>query len=277
MSHLFLLFCRSPGNLLTALGVVALFSTASAEKVFNIDAFAGVSRFAMPWDSAMYSGDGGAATSGYLTRPNGLWVTTSGGTLLFADVGNKKIRTVDLATNILGTFANTEVTNAAITPSNFCGDTAGTIYVINDGGGDMRKISAAGILSRFAGTGTDARNGDGGQATSADFSQQRNCAVDSNADVYITDSNGYTVRKVTVNTGIVNLWAGNGADSNLGQNGQMTSISIHYPYDVFVNTVGDVYFTEANTGVVRVNTHGTNQVTTYSGVSGYGGQGRLFS
>ncbi len=253
----------------------AFFSAVSAKTVWNIDAFAGVGRTGSGpgSESPVFSGDGDSATSGSLTRPKGLWVTTSGGSLLIGDSGNQRVRTVDLSSNILGSFAESEISNANMYPSNMCGDTAGTVYVLNDGGGDMRKISAAGILSPFAGTGNDGHGGDGGQATSADFSQQRNCAIDSNADVYITDSNSYTIRRVTLSDGIVNVWAGNGANSNLGQNGEKTSISIHYPHDIFINTVGDVFFTESGTGVVRVNAFNTDQIVTYSGVSAYGEQG----
>jgi hypothetical protein len=41
---------------------------------------------------------------------------------------------------------------------------------------------------------------------------------------------------------------------------------------VFVDTLGDLYFSEGTTGVVRKVASGSDQLVTYSGASNYGGK-----
>ncbi len=256
---------------MTVIGVVVSFSTTSGVP-FNVNNFAGVGRVAFLSPTTIFSGDGGKATAASLTSPYGMWMTTASEELLIADNGNNRVRKVSLSTDIISEFAESAITGQGIKPWHMCGDTAGNVYVINYNSPSMKKIDAGGIISSFAGTGAFGNAGDGGQATSATFQQQYHCAVDSNADVYISGT-AYNLRKVTISTGIVNVFAGSGASSGFGQSGQRTSIALKYPGDVFVDTNGDIYFPESTTGIVRKVAYLSDQVTTYSGVSSYSNSG----
>ena len=79
-------------------------------------------------------------------------------------------------------------------------DAAGNVY-IGDGGTEVRKINSSGIITRVAGDGTYCSSaptcGDGGAATSAEFSGVQGLAVDSAGDVLVADRGDNEIRWLT--------------------------------------------------------------------------------
>ncbi|PSH04762.1 MAG: hypothetical protein CXZ00_05160 [Acidobacteria bacterium] len=53
----------------------------------------------------------------------------------------------------------------------------------------IRKVTAGGVISTVAGTGTLGYSGDGGPAISAELSQPVDVAVDSSGNLYVLDGN----------------------------------------------------------------------------------------
>jgi len=70
---------------------------------------------------------------------------------------------------------------------------------VDAGGGRIRKVNTAGIITLYAGSGLNTGQGigDGGPATSAVLSSPGGVAVDSAGNVYIADQNNYRIRKVS--------------------------------------------------------------------------------
>ena len=121
------------------------------------------------------SGDGGPATEAQLDGPIGVAVTPDGG-FLITDTFNHRIRRVSPA----GT-----ITTVAGTDEGFSGDGGpatvaqlanpfgmavspdGGFLIADTGNHKIRKVSALGLMSTVAGTGSGGDSGDGGAATSA--------------------------------------------------------------------------------------------------------------
>ncbi len=112
-----------------------------------------------------YSGDGGPATSAELNAPGDVTATASGG-LLIADAGNGAVRFVPETS---GTYFNQAMT-------------AGDIYTV-------------------AGTGTSGYSGDGGPATSAEFSNTQDALLDAPGNLYVLDTGNDVVRFVPAASG----------------------------------------------------------------------------
>ena len=87
-------------------------------------------------------------------------------------------------------------------------DGAGNVYVAEANNNKIRKISAAGVVSTLAGTGSQgAADGPGSSAT---FNSPTGVAVDGAGNVYVADFGNNKIRKITA-AGVVSTLAGTGA------------------------------------------------------------------
>ncbi len=60
-------------------------------------------------------------------------------------------------------------------------------------------------------------------------------------NVYIADYYNHLIRKLTVSTGIITTFAGNGWSGYSGDGGQATSAQLIYPYAVAVDASGTTH------------------------------------
>lgn len=122
----------------------------------------------------------------------------------------------------------------------------------------------------IAGTGIGGFNGDGIAAAGALLHAPNGVAVDGSGNVYVQDYSNNRIRKIST-TGYITTIAGTGTAGNSGDGSVGTSADIR-PYGVAVDKSGNVYFSDAGTGVVRkINTLGI--ISRYAGtaVPGYDG------
>lgn len=152
-------------------------------------------------------------------------------------------------------------------------DAAGNLYIADPPSNRVRKVSPAGIITTFAGTGVAGYSGDGGPAASAKLSSPQDLAVDAAGNLYITDQS-YRIRKVTP-AGVITTVAGNGNWGYSGDGGAAASASIA-PKGLASDAAGNLYMADAGANRIRrITAAGT--VTTLAGdgtldYSGDGGQ-----
>ncbi len=254
----------------------AIFPTSkvAAQGSCTVSLFAGVQRRS----GTLFSGDSGAASSATLTTPYGVWMNPVSENLLISDKSNNRMRSVPISTKTISTFAGTGAGTAnvayvgpataagvVIAPHTVCGDTTGTLYLVEQSLGVVRKISSSGILSAFAGvSGVSGNSGLNGRATSAILNNPIHCTVDSNGDVYIADYYNYRVEKVTVSNTVMTLFAGTGSSSPFQQSTVRTSANLFLPTNVFVDSVGGFYLAEYQSRVWK-SAAGSNIITTFAG------------
>jgi sugar lactone lactonase YvrE len=176
-----------------------------------------------------FSGDGGPAVDAQLnSTPSenhlpGI-VVGADGTVYFSDVGNSRVRRIDLQgiiTTVAGTgqpgYSGDGGPGAAARlgwPTDLALDAAGNLFISdNPGGGEdgnrVRRVDRNGIITTVAGVDTRGPAVDGGPATATTLNHPRGLAIDPEGNLYIVDGENQRVRKVDQN-GIITTVAGGG-------------------------------------------------------------------
>jgi gliding motility-associated-like protein len=145
------------------------------------------------------------------------------------------------------------------TPNGVAADAVGNVYVADEVNRLIRKISPAGEVTTFAGSGTYG-NADG-TGTAASFTQPGSLTIDADGNVYVADRNSNLIRKITP-AGAVTTLAGSGAQGNT--NGIGTAASFKTPAGVAVDADGNVYVADNGNQLIRKITP-AGAVTTLAG------------
>jgi uncharacterized protein (TIGR03437 family) len=204
-----------------------------------------------------YNGDDIQATSAQLHSPWGVAVDPSGN-LYIADTINcrvRKVTTNGVITTVAGTGTlgysgdNIPANTAQLSePYGVAVDATGNVYIADNSNNRIRRVSN-GIITTFAGTGDCCSSGDNGPAVSALLNYPTGVAVDASGNVYIADTDGDTVRKVSTN-GIITTIAGGG--TTLGDNGPATSARLSGPDGMAIDAAGNIFIADAGDGRIRV-------------------------
>jgi trimeric autotransporter adhesin len=234
--------------------------------------------------TAGYSGDGGLAGSANLDSPASVALDAAGN--LFIGGFGGRIRFVTPA-GIIGTAAGagnkefgvgdggTAAGAKLAGPRSVAFDAAGNAYVADYGNHRLRKITAAGVISTVAGTGTAGSAGDGGAATSAQLNGPYGVAVDAGGNVYVSEYGGHRVRKITP-AGIISTYAGTGIGGFTADGGAATGAGINSPSGLAIDGIGNLYIADFNNQRVRrVTPAGTISTVAGTGTFGFSGDGGL--
>ncbi len=236
-------------------------------------------------------GDGGPASAAEVNQPQGVFVDAAGN-IYIADTHDQEIREIAGGANGgSGTTINPYAGQmGADCPSatSGCGDGRDAIhallrlpqgiyidssfngYIADTGDAKIRFVNGNGVISTIAGTGTQGFFGDNGPAVDAFLNLPASVYVDSNENIYVSDTGNQRIREFT-NGGDIQTVAG----GPLGNNVTAQSIQLADPYSVAEDAVGNVYFSDQANNVVRKLTNNgcTFTVSTVAGtgIAGYSG------
>ena len=156
---------------------------------------------------------------------------------------NKPVTT---STGGTGSTAATDTLPNFYSPAGIAVDLTGNIYVSDYGNNLIRKITAAGVVSTFAGNGVEGQTN--GAAALSSFNQPKGIAVDQSGNVFIADAGNNLIRKITPG-GLVSTVAG--IDSAGAVNGPAASASFFGPAGVAIDASGNLYVADAGNNLVR--------------------------
>jgi sugar lactone lactonase YvrE len=193
------------------------------------------------------------------------------GNLYVSEVGNNKIRKITpsgVVTTLAGSGTFGYANGAGVAarfkhPAGIAVDALGTVYVADTENNVIRKITAAGEVSNFAGSGTIGSAD--GTGIAASFNYPFGIAVDALGIVYVADSHNNKIRKITP-TGEVSTFAGSGAVGSADGSG--TAASFYYPAGVAVDASGTVYVTSGDHKIRKITPAGVVSTLAGSGTQG---------
>jgi len=208
-----------------------------------------------------YGGDGGPAVQAQLRQPHSIAFAPDG-RLLICDILNFRIRSLDLTTGLIATWAGTGQRGTASEGAAFATtpldgpralaiDRAGNYYLaLREGNAIYRLDAKSGRLFRFAGTGEKGFTGDGGDARSAKLSGPKGVAVAPDGSLYIADTENHAIRRVD-RSGVITTVAGTGERGD-GPDGDPKKAGLGRPHGVFVDAAGVLYIADTENHRIRV-------------------------
>lgn len=208
-----------------------------------------------------FSGDGGPATEARLKNPHSIQFGPSGD-LFICDIGNHRIRRVNLKNGIITTFAGTgekkktpDGAKIAGTPLNgpraIDFDAAGQMWLaLREGNAVYRLNLNKGTIHHEAGTGKRGFTGHGGPARKATLSGPKGIAVGPGGNVYLADTESHSVRMIDRRTGRLELVAGTGKAGD-GPEGDPLKCAMDRLHGIFVDKSGNILIGDTNTHRVR--------------------------
>jgi DNA-binding beta-propeller fold protein YncE len=209
-----------------------------------------------------FGGDGGPATQAQLRQPHSIALDDAGH-LYIADIGNHRVRRVDLATGVITTFGGTgekkptpDGAGLAGTPLNgpraldFEKSSNSLILALREGNAVYRIDLTKSTLHHLAGTGKSGYAGDGGPARSALLSGPKGVALAPNGDIFLADTESHTVRVIRRKSGIIETIVGDGKKGD-GPDGDPHKCRMDRPHGVFVDAAGNLFIGDSNNHRVR--------------------------
>ena len=234
---------------------------------------------------AGWTGDGAAATSAELNDPEGIFVDSSGN-LFIGDLLNDAVREIStsgIINTVAGCCAGTPdraysgdggpATSAALDyPLGLAVDSSGKLYIADSFNHRIRIVTPDGNIATYAGLSpAGGYSGDGGPATSANLNRPFGVCVDAAGNLYIADNENHRIRKVTAQ-GTITTVAGTGTAGSAGDGGPATKAQLNRPYDVKVDSAGDLYIADYGNSRIRMVTP-DGVIRTIAGGSGPGYNG----
>lgn len=203
---------------------------------------------------AGFAGDGGPARVAQFRQPHSIAFDAQG-RLWICDIGNHRVRRLDLASGTIDTIAGTgERANtpegapfSKTTPLNgpraIDFDREGNLYLVLREGNRVYQVDArTQTLALLAGTGRKGWTGDGGDARQADLNGPKGVAWSPEGAIYIADTESHTVRRIDTRTRVISTITGDGKRGLTAR-----------PHGVFADRRGVVYVGDSeNHRVLRI-------------------------
>ncbi len=146
-------------------------------------------------------------------------------------------------------------------------DAVGTAYVTDARNNTIRKITPDGTVTTIAGLAGFTGTADG-TGSAARFNGPGGVAVDSSGNLFVVDSESYTVRKITP-AGVVTTFAGKAGIAGTAD-GTGTGATFGGLQNIAIDTAGNLYVADGGGNTIRKITPAA-VVTTFAGLGGTSG------
>jgi DNA-binding beta-propeller fold protein YncE len=211
-----------------------------------------------------FSGDGGPADKAGFSTVIQIALDPGAKHLYVADIDNKRIRRITLATGIVDTVAGNGKGGKPVDgslakdsplsdPRAVVAAADGSFYILERGGHALRFVDAAGKIRTVAGTGKAGLSGDDGPALDATLNGPKHLCLDRDGTVIIADAENNIVRRYNPKDGRITRVIGTGKKGTSGVGGDPLSCEVYRPHGVTIGPDGLLYITDSyNNRVLRI-------------------------
>jgi sugar lactone lactonase YvrE len=208
-----------------------------------------------------FSGDGGPATRAQLRQPHSIAVEANR-RLLICDIGNHRIREVDLSSGVIETYGGTGeqaptrdgalVKGAPLNgPRTIAFDRSGNLYLaLREGNAIYRIDPKTSTIHHLAGTGEAGYSGDGGPARVATLGGPKGLAC-SDSRLYVADTENHVIRRIEIKTGIITTVLGTGHRGD-GPEPDPRRCALSRPHGVLVKSAGVLFVADSEAHRIRM-------------------------
>ncbi len=206
-----------------------------------------------------FAGDGGPATKAKFDQAYHVALDASAKNLYVCDLGNRRIRKLELASGTISTVAgngqrgvpkdgSTAIDAPLVDPRAMTLDKANRLWILERSGNALRLVED-GKIRTVAGTGEKGLAGDGGPALQAKFDGPKFLWIDPTGDVLIADTENHCIRKYVVKDGTIVRVAGTGKKGK-GESGAPADVALSRPHGVAIGPDGAMYVSDSDNGRV---------------------------
>ncbi len=211
-----------------------------------------------------FAGDGGPADKAVF---GGLYCVTLSGNgkhLLLADLDNRRIRSIDLATRQVQTVAGngqkgspedgaSAASSPLVDPRAVTADSEGRVYILERSGHALRIVDLDGKIRTVIGTGKPGHSGDNGPGKLATMNGPKHLCLDRDGSVLIADTENHVIRRYLPQADrIVNV-AGTGKKGTAGIGGPPSQVELSQPHGVTIGPEGVLYIVDShNNRVLKI-------------------------
>ena len=211
-----------------------------------------------------FAGDGDTAEKAEFNQTICIALTPDEKKLYVADIGNKRVRVIDLETRLVSTFAGTGKAGVPkdgepakdqplVDPRAVTVDGKGNVYFLERSGHALRVVDTEGKIRTVAGTGKAGVGGDGGPALKAAMNGPKFVSIDRDGSVLIADTENHQIRRYTPGKETMDLVAGTGKKGDKFDT-DPKRLELARPHGVSVHPkTGDLYIADSDNGrIVKV-------------------------
>ena len=141
----------------------------------------------------------------------------------------------------------------------------GALYICDVENHRIRRVSADGTISTFAGSGARGYSGDGGAATAAALNEPYEMAWNRAGNLFFVERMNHCVRRVEAKTGVISTVAGNGKAGFAGDGGAAKEAQFNQPHSLAFDPAGDLYVCDILNHRVRRIDMKTGAISTWCG------------
>ncbi len=187
-----------------------------------------------------------------VNNPYGMTIGPDGA-LYFCDLDNQRIRRLDLTTKQIRTIAGNgqrgyrgdggpAVEASLAAPHELVFDSNGDLYFAERDNHVIRKVAMkTGLISTVAGTGVAGFAGDGRPGVQAQLRQPHSVILDRDGTLLICDIGNQRIRRLHLNTGIIEMYAGTGEGKPTPDGAPVDGTPIYGPRTMALAANGDLY------------------------------------
>lgn len=209
-----------------------------------------------------FSGNEGEATKAQLRQPHSIQFGPRGH-LYIADIGNNRLRVVNMESGIISTFAGNGEKGMTLDGASFANvplngprsldfDQKGDLWLVLRNGNQVFRLDLrSGTIHHVAGTGEKGMAESGVDARSVPLAGPKGITIAPDGTIYIVDTESHAIRKINPKTGIIDLVVGTGEAFD-GHDGDPLQCGLARPHGIFIDKKGLVYIGDSENHKIRV-------------------------